>query len=87
MSGTADGRVKEEQIKKWMERSSVESQLLLSVSPPTQFFSADENRFFLNKVCIINVMGSVVNNRIERTWRKEREENGRGQNGGVIEKA
>lgn len=32
--------------------------------------------------------GSVVNNRIERTtWRKEREENGRGQNGGVIEKA
>lgn len=32
--------------------------------------------------------GGAVNSRIERTtWRKEREENGRGQNGGVTEKA
>lgn len=46
------------------------------------------NVFFKIKFASQMSYGSVVNNRIERTtWRKEREENGRGQNGGVIEKA
>lgn len=51
-------------------------------------FSFSQNVFFKIKFASRMSYGSVENNRMERTtWRKEREENGRGQNGGVIEKA
>lgn len=73
----------------WEKSFELYMQLLFSKCgfQPVTRFSCMAEIFFLMKFVAQMSWRSAVNNKIDREYGGEKEGNGRGQNGGVIEKA